>query len=277
MKIAVVTDSTSDIPADIAAQNGIHVVPNLVTINNVSYLDGEGISREDFYLHVAKSRQLPTTAAPSPEVYTRLYRSILDSGVDQILSFHPARILSALFSVASIAAEPFKEQIQIIDSNSASLGLGFQALHAARAAACGESVQAILDEVNLVKEKVHVFALLDTLTYVRNSGRVHWVTASLASMLGLRAVIEVRKGVVHRLGLARTRAQALNQLNKAARSAGKIREAAFLHTTQPNKDEVDMLLGGLPNLAEKMMMVHITPIIGSHVGPNCVGFALVLE
>jgi DegV family protein with EDD domain len=277
MKISVVTDSTSDLPKEVAAQYGIEIVPNLLTIENVSYLDGVGISREDYYNNLSRYRNPPTTAAPSPEVYSKVYQRILDQGTDLILSFHPARTLSALFSVATIGSEGFGTKVQVIDSNNVSLGLGFQTLNAARAIARGASLEEILSIVERVKEKVRVFAMLDTLVHVRRSGRVNWVSASLASMLGLKAIIEVRNGVVHRLALSRSRVHALVHLKEIIEREGMFTEAAILHTSTLSSEDTKLLLEDFPRLSSPPMVVPITPVIGTHVGPGCVGVALVLQ
>ena len=277
MNIAIVTDSTSDLPASIAARYGIIVVPNVLTMNNISYLDGEGFSREDFYKNINQLHHPPSTAAPSPDVYTQTYRRLFDQGADMIFSLHPARELSALCDVATMAASEFGDKVQVIDSANVSLGLGFQALNAARAAGRGESRSQILEMLENLRERVRVFAFLDTLSFVRHSGRVHWVTTSLASMLGLRAVIEIRHGVVHRIGLARSRQQGLNLLKKVVSGVGSIQEAAILHTTPLDKIESTSLLKDIPPMAEPVMYVPVNPILGSHVGPGCVGFGLVLD
>jgi DegV family protein with EDD domain len=277
MNIAVVTDSTSDLPRDIAARYEIVVVPNVLTMNNVSYSDGEGFSREDFYSNIHHLHHPPTTAAPSPEVYAKVYQGLLDRGAELIFSIHPARELSALCDVATIGASQFGDKVEVVDSSNVSLGLGFQALNIARAAARGENRSQILAMLDHIRDRIRVFAYLDTLAFVRHSGRVHWVTSSLANMLGLKAVIEIRRGVVHRAGLSRSRQQGIELLKKVAAGTGSIYEAAILHTTPLAENDLSSLMQIFPPTPEPVMIVPVNPILGSHVGPGCVGVGLVLN
>jgi DegV family protein with EDD domain len=275
MKIAIVTDSTSDIPPRIARDCNIHVIPNLLMVENQTLLDGEGISREEFYLRLPTFSQPVSTAAPSPNLYIEKYTELVESGVDTILSIHPSPKLSAIFSVASLAAQNFSRHVKVLDSNSVTLGLGFQALAAAEAVIQGAALPDILALIERVKNHTRVIALLDTLDYVRRSGRVNWVTAALGSMLGLRALIEVRNGLVNRIGLSRSRHQAVNQLIDHLVGLGSLERFAFLHTTDPDPTEMGALLEKARLIAGTPLIVPVTTVVGTHVGPKGMGFAVV--
>lgn len=275
MKIAVVTDSTSDLMPDLAERHNIEVVPNLLMIENQAYLDGAGITREQFYKNLPHYRHPTSTAAPSPEIYNEVYERQLSRGADVVLSLHPSQKLSALFDVTTLAAKSFEGKVKTIDGDSISLGLGFQALNAARSIAEGSSLDQVLRVIEHVRQRIRVFALFDTLVYAGRSGRVHWLTASLGSMLGLRAIVEIRHGVVHRLGLMRSRNQAIAGLRKAVLDAGRLEEAALLFTTPVSPADEEIFQADFTGLLHPLLHIPITPIIGSHVGPGCIGFALV--
>ena len=133
MRIALVTDSTCDIPRELVAAHQIHVVPNILIIDGKSIEDDENYSRRDFYLQLPEMASFPTTSTASTGTYQALYDKILGSGYDQVLSIHCSKELSGIFNAASTAANEFPGKVVIVDSRQLSLGLGFQILEAAEA------------------------------------------------------------------------------------------------------------------------------------------------
>jgi len=275
MNIAIVTDSTSDIPPQLARDCHIHVIPNLLMVEGQTLLDGEGISREEYYRRLPTFTLPPSTAAPSPNLYTQKYTELVEGGFETILSIHPSPKLSAIFSVASLAAQKYPRHVNVLDSNSVTLGLGFQVIAAAEAVLQGVALPDILKLIERVKHHTRVIALLDTLDYVRRSGRVNWVTAALGNMLGLRALIEVRDGKVNRIGLSRSRRHAVQQLIGHLVNMGSLERFAFLHTTDPDPDEMASILEKTNLVTGSPLVVPVTTVVGTHVGPKGMGFAAV--
>ena len=122
MKLGIVTDSTSDLPADLIQRFGIEVIPTVLVIEGQQYADGEGISRNDFYARLPGMRQFPTTAAPSIGEFLTRYQKLINAGCDHVLSIHAASQLTAICSTATQAAQDFPEQVTVVDSGSLSLG-----------------------------------------------------------------------------------------------------------------------------------------------------------
>ena len=274
MKIGFVTDSTSDIPANLAEQYGIEIVPAMVNINGTSYSDGLDISREEFYIRLPGLAQLPTTSAPSVGAFQERYEKLLDAGVDSIISLHPPNELSGIFNAARLAAQPFGERIRVLDSGQVSLGLGYQVILAAEAAAQGAIQDEVLPLVESVRRRVRVTALLDTIDYVRRSGRVSWAAAMIGGVFRLHPLIELRHGIVHRLGQARTRLQGIKRLIETLNSFGALERLAVLHTNAEATarqllEEVRLRVTVPP------LLVNVTTAVGTHVGPNGLGFAVV--
>jgi DegV family protein with EDD domain len=172
MKLGLVTDSTSDLPADLAADRGIAVVPAVLVIDGRSYVDGRGISREAFYNRLPGMTTLPTTASPSIGEFVETYRRLLGEGCDHVLSVHAAGKLTTIADVAQMAAADLDGRITVLESGSLSLGLGFQMLAAADAADQGLGLEAALAAVRSVRGRTRVVAALDTMEYLRRSGRV---------------------------------------------------------------------------------------------------------
>jgi DegV family protein with EDD domain len=274
MKIGFVTDSTSDIPVALAAEYGIEIVPVLVNINGKSYADGLEISREAFYTRLPGLRQLPTTSSPSVGSIQRCYEKLLMAGAESVISIHPPNSLSGIYNAARLAAQEFGPRVTVLDSGQLSLGLGYQVILAAEASAQGAAPQAVLSLVESVRKRVRLTALLETIEYVRRSGRVSWAAAMLGSALRLQPLIGLRYGVVERLGQARTRLQGVERLVDMLNSWGKLERLAVLHTNAESA-AWQLLERVRSKVAVPPLLVNVTTAIGTHVGPNGLGFVAV--
>jgi DegV family protein with EDD domain len=199
-EIAIVTDSTADIPAEYAERYQIRVIPNIIIIDGKSLEDGVDITRQEFYEKLVGMRNLPTTATASSGVYQQLYEKLLGQGAKNILSIHASSLLSGIYNAAHIAAQEFQDRVLVIDSQQLSLGLGFQVLQAARAASRGESLPTVLSIIEDVRRRIRLIAMLDTLEYIHRSGRVSWARARLGNLLRIKPFVEVKDGSVLSLG-----------------------------------------------------------------------------
>jgi DegV family protein with EDD domain len=274
MKIGFVTDSTADISGEIAERHGIEVVPALVNVDGKSYADGVELSREEFYRRLPGMRPPPTTSAPSVGSIQERYEKLLGAGAEHVLSIHPPNELSGTYNAARLAAQEFGRRVRVLDSGQLSLGMGFQIILGAEAAARGALLGEVLEIVQGVSKRVRVAALLETIEYVRRSGRVSWAAAMIGGLLHLQPLIELRHGIVHRLGQARTRLQGIERLVEALNSWGPLERLGVLHTNAEAaaRQLMDSLKGQVP---VPPLLVNVTTAIGTHVGPNGLGFAAV--
>lgn len=274
MRIAIVTDSTCDIPKDLVERLDITVVPNILIINGESIQDDPSFSRQDFYTRLPTMSSLPTTATTSSGTYNAVYERLFRQGYEKIVSLHAARSLSGIINAASVAAQSFSERVLVIDSQQVSLGLGFQVLAAAEAATRGLEIDSITAQIGDVRRRLRLVAMLDTLEYVRRSGRVSWARASLGSLINLKPFIELREGNVYRIGESRTRNKGIARLLEMMESLGPLECLAILHTNA--EAEASHLLEIMrPQVATPPMLVNVTTVIGTHVGPNGLGFVSV--
>jgi DegV family protein with EDD domain len=273
--IAIVTDSTADIPEDLSSRHPIFVVPNIIVMGNKSVEDGKGMTRQEFYRSMPSMKSHPTTSTASSGTYHQLYQKLFHEGVQHILSIHASSLLSGIFNAASLAARAFGERIHVIDSQQVTLGLGFQALAAAEAA-LSEPLENILALIADVRRRVRVIAMLDTLEYVRRSGRVSWAKARLGDWLSIKPLVEVRNGQVLSLGGARTRQKAIQRLKEMIIRLGKLERLAILHTNA--EEEARTFLDSLTlDVCTQPFLVNVTTVIGTHAGPNALGFAVVVR
>lgn len=274
MRIAFVTDSTADIPSADLDRYAIRLIPNILVLEGRSLRDGVDLSRAEFYSRLPELDEAPTTGTASSGVYEHLYEQLLEDGFTHVCSIHAAARLSGIFSAASVAAQHFPGRVQVLDSQQLSMGLGFQVLAAAKAAESGADLAEIARLVQAMIPRVHVIAMLDTLEYIRRSGRVSWARARLGNLLRIKPFIELRLGGVHSLGETRTRRKGLARLQNLLGNLGPLESLAILHTNA--EAEAAAFLRALDlDLPAPPPLVNVTPVIGVHVGPNGLGFAAV--
>lgn len=274
MKLGFVTDSTSDLPSYLIEQHEIEVIPSLVVIDGQEYTDGIGITREEFYRQLPALRTPPTTAAPSIGEFAARYESLLSRGCDHILSIHAAQQLTTIINSARQAAAEFSGRVTCVDSTSLSLGIGFQVLAAVDAAEQG--LQAALSAIESARKRLHVFAALDTMDNLRRSGRVPAAVTILGGMLHIKPVIELIHGEVKPVGALRTTKQANEKMLSLLLQNGELERLAILHTGAEAraKEFLNMVMAkAIRSMPRDILMLNVTPTIGTHVGPNGLGFA----
>lgn len=276
MKVGIVTDSTCDLPQYLVDQYSIEVVPSILILEGKEYADGSGISREEFYKRLPEFKIQPTTAAPSIGEFASRYQRLLSKGCDQIISIHAAGPLTSMVGTVQQAANEFPNRVTVVDSLSLSLGLGFQALAAAEAADRG--LDAALAAIESTRLRLHVFAALDTIEYVRRSGRIPGTIALLGSLLSIKPVIELTDGQVKAISAVRTTKQANERMMSFMRAGGKLERLAILHTNaEPRAHEfLNQIMNEMSqSVPRDILMVNVTSVIGTHIGPNGLGFASV--
>ncbi len=277
MTIALVTDSTADIPPVLAEEHHIQVVSNLLVMNGQSLEDGAGISRQEFYRRLPRLETLPTTATASAGVYQEIYQRLLADGAETVLSIHASGQLTGILNAANTAAAEFGPRVHVLDSQQLSLGLGFQVLAAAELAARRASLAEILARLADVRRRVRVIAMLDTLEYVRRSGRVSWARARLGNLLQVKPFVQLAEdSKVLSLGEARTRSKGIRRLKDLLLSQGELEWLAVLHTNAEG-DARQFLTSLAAPLPHPPLLVNVTPVIGVHVGPNGLGFAAIVK
>lgn len=276
MKLGIVTDSTSDLPQYKIEEHPLEVIPTVLILDGKEYADGMGISREEFYARLPAMKNPPTTAAPSIGDFIARYQKLFALGYDHILSIHAAGQLTTIVNTARQAAAEFLDRITVLDSGSLSLGLGFQVLAAAESAENG--LQAALTSVHSTRQRIQVFAALDTMDNLRHSGRVPYAVAALGGLLSIKPVIELSEGVVKPIGAVRTTGQANERMASLMKSIGTMERLAILHTGAEKraKEFLNRMMGEISqSIPRDIMMLNVTPVIGTHVGPNGLGFAAV--
>ncbi len=276
MSVRIVTDSTCDLPAPTIARYGIHVVPLYINVGKQSYLDGIDISREEFYERLPTYSVHPTTAVPSIDRFRAAYHTLADEGASEILSIHISAALSAVVDIAHLAAQETNTiPVSVIDSQQLSLGTGFLVETAAIMAAASKSAVEIRVVLAAQIRRSHVFAALDTLEYLKRSGRMNKYVASLATLLQIKPILTMYNGKPG-TERVRTRGRATKRLVEMLGAVSPVERVAIVHThASPERiAELHDLAGPLLPKGE-LLTVDITPVIGVHIGPGALGFAAV--
>jgi DegV family protein with EDD domain len=273
--IRIVTDSTCDLPNEVIKELNIAVVPLFINIGDKGFLDGVDISRKDFYTNLPDYPVHPTTGTPGTKAFTSTFEELTAAGADQILCIHISENLSATINVARSAAEEYqKAQVTVIDSGQLSLGTGFQVELAAKLAKDGKSLEEILSALKDLKSRTFVTAGLDTLEYLRRSGRMNRFMTGIGSLLKLKPILTMKNGLPGSERV-RTIVKAEQRMLEMFKESHPFEKVAILHTNAQERAQ-DFLKKVSDLIPEgDIYSVDITPVIGSHIGPGAVGFAII--
>lgn len=276
MNIRIVTDSTSDLPADIAADMGIAVIPQKIIFGAEELRDRVDITADEFYDRVSHMKTLPTTSQASVGEFVELYEDI-GRDADAIVSVHVSSKLSGTLNSATQASEQANVNcdIRVIDSLSASMGTGLVAMAAAAKAREGASVDEVAKHAEQAVERTEIYVLLDTLEYLAKGGRIGNARAMIGSLLKVKPMIIIKDGVVDELGKERTHKRGVARLARVTNDFAPFEDVVIMHTTTPDEarefgGQFQALLpqGKAPRIAQ------IGPAVGAYTGPHALGVAL---
>ncbi len=275
MPVKIVTDSSCDLPPEVAEELGITVVPLYLRFGDRVYRDGVDINHDEFYRKLVESPAHPTTSQPAPSDFAEVYSKIAGEN-DEVVSIHLSSKASGTYEAALRGRDMVggKCTIEVVDTLSVSMGLGLIAITAARLARAGEDLQRVLDEVRDAVASTRIFGLLDTLRYVLLGGRLGKAKGLLGSLLNVRFLLTMRGGEIMPMGIARTRAKGIERLAGAVRNALNLQELAIVHSTTP--DEAGSFRERFTStLAEDRIHVsRLGPALGVHGGPGTLLVAL---
>jgi DegV family protein with EDD domain len=278
MPIRIVTDSSCDLPAGLVAQHEITVVPLYINIGGKSYLDGVEMTHEQFYEGLPHFASHPTTSVPGPGQFVQVYERLAQEGATEIISIHIGSALSAMVGVARLAAQETESvPVTVFDSGNLTLGTGLLALTAARAAAEGRPLGDILAALEDQASRTHCIAALDTLEYLRRSGRLSRFQSSLGSVMQIKPLLRMHAGEFH-MERVRTRQRAHSRLMELLTQLAPFEQLTLVHTHASEKS--DLLHQRAAHLfpdGREPLVAEVTPVIGTHIGPGAAGFVAVQE
>jgi len=281
-RVAIVTDSASDLPPDQAAAENITVVPLFVTFGDKEYVAGVELSSEDFWRELtAPGAPFPKTAAAAPGAFQETFDRLFAEGAQEIVYVGVGSKLSETVGSAKVARDMYddatRSRIHVIDSATASMGVWLLAGVAARAAADGKPGTEIVEEVERRRSDVFLYVALDTLEYLKRGGRISPARAAIGSMLSVKPIITVEDGVVDTADRPRTRTRARARLLELL-AAKPAEEVAIVHGQAENVEEfATELATSLKFPRERMTVTLMGASVGPHVGPGAYGAVILAK
>jgi DegV family protein with EDD domain len=277
-RVAIFTDSASDLDPVLAAAEGIGIVPLIVNFGPETFRSGVDLSTADFWKRmVAPDAPFPTTAASSPGEFKDAYEAAFAGGAEAIVSVHVAGTLSGTIKSAQIARDMLPDrEIHIVDSLGASMAEGILARLGASLAADGRSAAQIAEVLESRATDMRIYLTLETLEYLKKGGRISGTQAAIGTLLSVKPIIRVRDGVLDTVDKVRTRTKARERMIELI-CERPIERLSILHTMSPDVEAFrDAVLarapGGLDPADVSIDLVGAS--VGPHLGPGCVGAAI---
>jgi DegV family protein with EDD domain len=282
-KIAIVTDSTAYIPQEILKGLPVFTIPLHVIWGDETYKDNVDITQKVFYERLGSSKIMPSTSQPSPQEFVELYENIAKE-YDEILSIHISSQLSGTVDSAMQAKKVLpKLKIEVVDSQSTSMGLGFLVLTAARYVQAGENLQRSKELIESARNRVRIFFILKTLEFLKRGGRIGSAAALLGAALNLKPILMVEEGVIKPFAKVRTMQKALTRLVEILKEniEGKTPVHLAIIQAEAKNDALFLQEEVAKNLAKEdlaeMVFAGISPVIGTHAGPGAVGICFLTD
>ncbi|GLW35449.1 DegV family protein [Actinoplanes regularis] len=275
MTIAVVTDSTAYLPAELNGRYELTIVPLTVVINGWDGLEGLEISPAEVARALGARRSSVSTSRPAPSQFVEVYQRLLDGGADGVVSVHLSAKLSGTFEAAQLAAAEVGPRVQVVDSGTAAMGLGFPALAAAAAAARGQDLDAVRRVAADHAKRVSTFFYVDTLEFLRRGGRIGATSALVGTALSVKPILHVADGAVVVRDKVRTAGRALSRLVDLAVEAAGPGEAdiAVHHLGTPERATalVDAITMRLGDRLRDCYLTEVGAVVAAHTGPGLAG------
>ena len=271
--VKIVTDSTADVPPELLHDLDIEVVPMYINFGDETYRDGTDIDNEHFYKLLGEGAGPPTTSAPPTIVFEQTYRRLVRN-YDAIISIHLSGHLSTTFKAAALAREklpPSLARIEVVDSHSASIGVGLTVIAAARMAQAGAAVDEILREVQHRVQHTHMVFFVDTIEFLDRSGRMSLPQGIISSMSRIKPLLLIDQGHIVLYERTRTRAKAIEGLFTFVEDFPQAQEIAVVYST--SGEDVEKVLDKIGPLfpREQVLVCQYGPSVGVHLGPGAMG------
>jgi DegV family protein with EDD domain len=272
-RVAVVSDSVADLLSEQAQAANITIVPLTVSFGDRDYVAGVDLTPEQFWQELTREgAPFPRTAAASPGTFQETFERLFAEGADEIVYVGVGSKLSATVQSAKVAREALEGRpIHIVDSESASMGIGLLALVAADLAEQGRSGAEIAATVEQRRRDLRLYVALETLEYLKRGGRISPARAAIGGLMNVKPIITVEDGLVESIDRPRTRAKARARLLELF---GDVRpeRVAVLHGQAPDIDEFIEALSGQIGFPRELMSIHLVgSSVGPHVGPGAFG------
>ncbi len=271
LRVAIVTDSTADLPPQLVKARAITVVPLTLHLEGRSLLDGVDIRPSEFYRKLPNVTTHPTTSQPSPGRFAETYAELLNDHAE-VVSIHISEKLSGTYASALQGAEMTDpKRVRVIDSQLVSMSLGLLTLAAAQMAGQGLDADSVAQRANAMREHVQTYFSVATLEFLRRGGRIGRAGALLGSVLQVKPVLCIRDGLVTPLERVRTFDRALNRVVELAREVDRGKGVCVIVGHADAETDAERVARELEPIAETLLIQPLGPVVGAHAGPGVVG------
>ncbi|WP_420640775.1 DegV family protein [Candidatus Leptofilum sp.] len=273
-RVAVVVDSTAYIPPALVTQYNIHVIPQILNWEGSSLRDDVDIKPDAFYSRLATAKEMPTTSQPSAGEFHEFFSKVAETA-ESIVAILISKSLSGTQASAQAAASMMEDYpIEIVDSQSAAMGLGYMALAAARAIENGADYKEAAEAARAIVSNMRVLFVVDTLEFLHRGGRIGGAQRLIGSMLSIKPILHLVDGKIEPLASVRTKKKAIAHLLNVAQEemAGKsgVKTAVIHAAAAADAEKLHDQLGQILN-PEETHIVELSPVVGAHVGPKALG------
>jgi DegV family protein with EDD domain len=269
--VAIVTDSTADLPPELAGSRSIIVVPLTLNFDGKTLLDGVDILPDEFYRRLPQASTHPTTSQPSPGRFAAAYSSLL-ADHESVVSIHISEKLSGTYASARQAAEMTDpKRVRVVDSEVVSMSLGLLTLTASALASKGADAEAIEAKMLDMRPHVQTYFSVATLEFLRRGGRIGRANALLGSVLQVKPVLCIRDGLVTPLERVRTFERALNRIVELTREVDRGHGVCVIVGHADAEADAERIARDLDPIADTLMIQPLGPVVGAHAGPGVVG------
>jgi len=280
-KVAVVTDSAANLPADLIERHHILVAPTLLYVDGREYRDGIDITATELYQRMRRSTDdgwIPRTSTPSMGEFLRVY-TIAAQEAEEIVSIHTSAKISGIYQVACTAGELVNIPVHPLDSRVSTVGLGFAVLEAARLAETGADAQAVIQRATEIAASTRVLFVLARFDYLHRGGHVPAIAAIAGTALKIQPILTFEDGVVQVAAVPRTRRRAVERMLRSFEkdATGRPVHVAVMHAdalseAEQLRDQIDDRFQCVESF-----ITEFTPVMGAHTGPGLVGVAYHVE
>lgn len=273
-QIAIITDSTCGLPKELIERHNLIVIPCQVRIGEDVYREGVDLTAEELFRRIFTSRATPATSLPSGEDYAAAFEEVQRRGVRQVLGVFVASGLSGTFNGARLASQEYDLDVELVDSGTTSLGLGLLVLEAARQVDAGGELVAIASSLRAETDNLEVYALLDTLEFIRRGGRIGRVGELIANVLNIKPILRVSHNAADVAARTRSYRKGLAWLKDTLADAAPVRGLGLIYTSEESAELARGLVEELRQYVVEGGDILVEPTgaaLAVHTGPNGVG------
>jgi len=278
VNFAIVTDSTSDLPAELARARQIYIAPLHILWGRDHFVDGVTITAQEFYARLANDSEMPTSSQPSPKEFADIYKqAVKEPGAPAVIVLTISAELSGTFSSAQMAANMVDFPVEIIDLRTASIATGLAVLKLAEARDSGMPLEQACALARSYANRTQLYFIVDTLEYLHRGGRIGGARRLLGTALNIKPLLHVEHGKIEAKESVRTRKRALSRLQEIygeANDPGRPAHVGIIHANALS--DAEALASAIRAIREpdSHLITQISAVISVHTGPGAVGFAV---